>query len=129
MIRLFRAVKRSVESSVKGMDMFSTSTPCNVPDITLASAIFIDSHFKICTIITWNSIIFCVYQKHSLLKIIFFFRYCLKCCHEEEFFIRKAIGWALREYFRADPKSVKEFVKNNETKLSNLSKREALKHA
>jgi len=47
--------------------------------------------------------------------------------HESEFFIRKAIGWSLRSYARVNPDAVKEFVKNNPD-LSNLSKREALKH-
>ncbi|WP_419873985.1 DNA alkylation repair protein [Candidatus Pristimantibacillus sp. PTI5] len=45
---------------------------------------------------------------------------------ESEFFIRKAIGWALREYAKTDAVSVHRFVK--ETPLSPLSKKEALKH-
>jgi 3-methyladenine DNA glycosylase AlkD len=45
----------------------------------------------------------------------------------KEFFINKAIGWALRQYARTDPKAVKRFV--NATKgLSPLSRREAMKH-
>lgn len=56
------------------------------------------------------------------------FRYCLLCSDEKEFFIRKAIGWALREYFKHDSKAVKQFVSDNADRLSNLSKREALKH-
>jgi 3-methyladenine DNA glycosylase AlkD len=45
----------------------------------------------------------------------------------KEFFINKAIGWALRQYARTDPKAVKKFVK--ETKeLHPLSRREAMKH-
>ncbi len=47
----------------------------------------------------------------------------------KEFFLRKAIGWALREYARVDMREVKRFVKKNEARLSGLSKREALKHA
>lgn len=43
-----------------------------------------------------------------------------------DFFIRKAIGWALREYAKKKPESVKLFV--DSTELSGLSKREALKH-
>jgi 3-methyladenine DNA glycosylase AlkD len=44
-----------------------------------------------------------------------------------EFFINKAIGWALRQYARTDPNAVKKFV--NATKdLSPLSRREAMKH-
>jgi 3-methyladenine DNA glycosylase AlkD len=45
---------------------------------------------------------------------------------ENEFFVRKAIGWALRSYTYTDPKWVINFVKNH-PQLSNLSKREALK--
>jgi len=42
-----------------------------------------------------------------------------------EFFVNKAIGWALREYSKTNPKEVAIFVAAN--KLSNLSHREALK--
>ena len=42
-----------------------------------------------------------------------------------EFFINKAIGWALRQYTRIDPKGVRKFVR--ETPLDPLSAREALK--
>lgn len=51
----------------------------------------------------------------------------LKLSQEEEFFIRKAIGWVLRQYSYTDPEWVLQFVKNHEDKLSGLSKREALK--
>lgn len=44
----------------------------------------------------------------------------------DAFFIRKAIGWALREYAKTDPEAVLTFVE--QTTLKNLSKREALKH-
>ena len=53
------------------------------------------------------------------------FEYCLLMADEKEFFIRKAIGWALRQYARVEPEKVKEFVTQN--KLSTLSTREALK--
>jgi len=46
---------------------------------------------------------------------------------EKEFFIRKAIGWALRQYSYIDSKSVVQFVKDHESELSTLSKTEALK--
>ena len=46
--------------------------------------------------------------------------------HEKEFFIRKAIGWSLRELAKFQPELVVHFVENNS--LSPLSKREALKH-
>ena len=55
------------------------------------------------------------------------FRFCLDCAHEEEFFIRKAIGWALRQYHRVDPSAVERFVRRNGDKLSTLSKKEALR--
>ncbi|NYG59005.1 3-methyladenine DNA glycosylase AlkD [Nocardioides daedukensis] len=45
-----------------------------------------------------------------------------------EFFIRKAIGWALRDHFRTDPDWVREFVAERGPRLSGLSRREALKH-
>ena len=43
----------------------------------------------------------------------------------ETFWIRKAIGWALREYSKTDPETVLDFV--NSHQLAPLSKREALK--
>lgn len=46
---------------------------------------------------------------------------------EEDFFIRKAIGWALRSYANTNAKWVILFIKAH-PQLSNLSKREALKH-
>ncbi len=51
----------------------------------------------------------------------------LALAHEEEFFIRKAIGWILRDYSYANPEWVEAFVKEYEAELSGLSKREALK--
>ena len=48
--------------------------------------------------------------------------------HGSEFFIRKAIGWALRQHARVDPDWVKAFVETRGSRLSGLSRREALKH-
>lgn len=45
--------------------------------------------------------------------------------NSKEFFINKAIGWALRQYARVDPDAVKEFVAS--TSLHSMSKSEALK--
>lgn len=45
---------------------------------------------------------------------------------DRAFFIRKAIGWALRDYSRVDPDWVREYADTHE--LSPLSRREALKH-
>ncbi|MEO6530215.1 MAG: DNA alkylation repair protein [Specibacter sp.] len=47
---------------------------------------------------------------------------------DREFFIRKAIGWALRQYARTDPDWVRGYVAEHESQLSPLSRREALKH-
>lgn len=47
---------------------------------------------------------------------------------DTEFFIRKAIGWSLREYAKTDPDWVLAFVAAHEGELSGLSRREALKH-
>ncbi|NOV04473.1 DNA alkylation repair protein [Paenibacillus planticolens] len=48
-----------------------------------------------------------------------------RMAESNEFFIRKAIGWALREYSKTDAAAVQAFVA--ETELSPLSVREALK--
>jgi 3-methyladenine DNA glycosylase AlkD len=47
---------------------------------------------------------------------------------DRDFFIRKAIGWALRQYAWTDPKEVARYVRANESRLSGLSRREALKN-
>ncbi len=55
------------------------------------------------------------------------FRFCLRRAADREFFIRKAIGWALREYSKVAPEAVAGFVREHEDELSGLSRREALK--
>ena len=55
------------------------------------------------------------------------YKIILICANEKEFFIRKAIGWALREYSKTNPKGVKNFIENNTSKLSPLSVREGMK--
>lgn len=45
----------------------------------------------------------------------------------DDFFIKKAIGWALREYAKTNPEEVRKFVKRT-PELSELSKREALRN-
>jgi len=51
----------------------------------------------------------------------------LQLANEQDFFIRKGIGWALREYSKTNPEWVKGFVANHLDKLSPLSKKEALR--
>jgi 3-methyladenine DNA glycosylase AlkD len=46
----------------------------------------------------------------------------------KEFFLQKAIGWALRQYAWTDPREVRRYVRANADRLSALSKREALKN-
>jgi 3-methyladenine DNA glycosylase AlkD len=58
----------------------------------------------------------------------FLFRACLTHARSSEFFLRKAIGWALRQYARTDPDAVRAFVTDHADELSGLSRREALKH-
>lgn len=53
------------------------------------------------------------------------FDYMKRLSQSNEFFIRKAIGWALREYSKTNPQAVVNFA--GETKLSKLSEYEALR--
>jgi 3-methyladenine DNA glycosylase AlkD len=46
----------------------------------------------------------------------------------KEFFLRKAIGWSLRQLAKHAPKEVVRYVEEHDAELSGLSKREALKH-
>ena len=46
---------------------------------------------------------------------------------ESEFFLRKAIGWALRAYSKVEPDAVVDYVVANAERLSPLTKREGLK--
>ena len=56
------------------------------------------------------------------------FSFCAARAHEPEFFMRKAIGWALREHAKTNPQSVRAFVVEHRQKLSGLTYREATKH-
>ncbi len=56
------------------------------------------------------------------------FDFCLRRAHEDEFFIRKAIGWALRQYARVEPAAVRTFVLDHRDAWSGLTFREATKH-
>ena len=46
----------------------------------------------------------------------------------DEFFINKAIGWALRDYSKTNPEWVKDFVNKYNTKMHSLSIKEASKY-
>ena len=47
---------------------------------------------------------------------------------DNEFFINKAIGWALRDYSKFNPEWVRKFIKKNKDNMANLSIREASKY-
>ena len=55
------------------------------------------------------------------------FDYCLRRAADTDFFIRKAIGWALRSYAHVDTIAVLDFLDEHGGELSPLSRREALK--
>ncbi|PLT30270.1 DNA alkylation repair protein [Peribacillus deserti] len=54
------------------------------------------------------------------------YRYICLNADSKEFFIQKAIGWALREYSKTDPASVRKFIES--TDLAKLSVREGSKY-
>jgi 3-methyladenine DNA glycosylase AlkD len=56
------------------------------------------------------------------------FAYVERRAGDTEFFIRKACGWALRQYASVDPDAVRAFVAAHHEQLSGLTRREALKH-
>lgn len=63
------------------------------------------------------------YKNQTDLKLLFGF--IEKLSGSREFFIRKAIGWALREYSKTDPDAIIRFVETHQ--LQPLSSKEALK--
>lgn len=71
-----------------------------------------------------TSILFQLKYK-SLTDIDLLFKFIKTLEGSKEFFINKAIGWALREYSKTDPQIVIKFV--NSHNLAPLSKREAMK--
>jgi 3-methyladenine DNA glycosylase AlkD len=56
------------------------------------------------------------------------FDFCSRQAHDDSFWIRKAIGWALRTHARIDPDAVRAFLAEQGDRLSGLSRREASKH-
>jgi 3-methyladenine DNA glycosylase AlkD len=56
------------------------------------------------------------------------FAYCLRQSAHTDFFIRKAIGWSLREYAKTDPDAVRDFVAHERGRFAPLTVREALKN-
>ncbi|MCF2535056.1 MULTISPECIES: DNA alkylation repair protein [Streptomyces] len=56
------------------------------------------------------------------------FAYCLRQAGHPDFFVRKAIGWSLREYAKTDPDAVRDFLAREGGRFAPLSVREALKN-
>lgn len=56
------------------------------------------------------------------------FGYARSLASESDFFIRKAIGWALRDYARHAPEAVSGFLSASRDLISPLTVREASKH-
>jgi 3-methyladenine DNA glycosylase AlkD len=65
-------------------------------------------------------------HKHETDHVLLF-DLCRQRMHEKEFFIRKAIGWALREYSKTDADAVIDFLNAEKSNLSGLSFREGAK--
>ncbi len=56
-----------------------------------------------------------------------FTRYAEPLLAEKEFFIRKAIGWVLREISRRDPEWVAEWTRGHASEMSGVTFREAVR--
>lgn len=56
---------------------------------------------------------------------VLLFNLCERLANHPDFFIRKAIGWSLRQYSKSFPEAVIDFINTHD--LSNLSRKEALK--
>lgn len=69
-----------------------------------------------------SSIIFQLKYRHKTSENLLF-AHCAHCSGEKEFFIRKAIGWALRQYAKSEPDQVRTFLGTQQ--LSALSLKEA----
>ena len=66
------------------------------------------------------------FKKNTDLKLLYA---CIEpSMDSSEFFLRKAIGWALRQYAWTNPEEVRRYVRKNAARLSPLSHREALKN-
>ncbi|MEU0289066.1 DNA alkylation repair protein [Streptomyces sp. NPDC006147] len=66
------------------------------------------------------------YKEHTDAERLF--GYCLRQCGHPDFFVRKAIGWSLREYARTDPDAVRAFLAREGDRFAPLSVREARKN-
>jgi len=72
--------------------------------------------------------IICQMFFHEATDLTLLFRCIEPSLSSQEFFLRKAIGWALRQVAKHDPQAVRRYVEEHAAQLSPLSKREAMKH-
>jgi 3-methyladenine DNA glycosylase AlkD len=75
-----------------------------------------------------RSAILCQIKAKAATDLDFLYACIAPSLESKHFFLRKAIGWALREYAWTDPAEVRRYVAANAAQLSGLSKREALKN-
>ena len=75
-----------------------------------------------------RSAILCQLNARAETDLDFLYAAIAPSLDSKEFFLRKAIGWALRQYARIDPDEVLRYVARHQDRLSGLSQREALKH-
>ncbi len=75
-----------------------------------------------------RSAIICQIRWKASTDIKRLFSYCAASMHEKNFFMRKAIGWALREYSKINPQEVKKFIEAHRSLMSSLSIREGSKY-
>jgi 3-methyladenine DNA glycosylase AlkD len=75
-----------------------------------------------------RSAILCQIKAKAATDLDFLYACIAPSLASREFFLRKAIGWALRQYAWTDPDEVKRYVAANAARLSALSRREALKN-
>ncbi len=78
----------------------------------------------------WARRIALVFQvgRKDQVDLALLFAACEACLADPDFFMRKGVGWALRDAARTHPDEVREFVAAHRGRLSGLSVREATKH-
>jgi len=72
--------------------------------------------------------IICQLRRKSSTDVELLDQACTQNLTDPDFFIRKAIGWALREYAKTEPRWVLAYVQEHRDHLSGLTLREATKH-
>lgn len=75
-----------------------------------------------------RSAILCQLRAKDNTDVAFLYACIEPSLDSKEFFLRKAIGWALRQYAWTDPAEVRRYVAEHADRLSGLSRREALKN-